>query len=75
LFNQLQTGGNPLVVVILLKATERILDGSLFIPAYYGLFQALEKEQKRFAQVFAESVFGHGIAGLAGVFFIIWGTG
>jgi MFS family permease len=57
---------------ILVKVGERILDGSFFLPAFYGLLQGLDKVQRFRTQVLSETLVGPGIGGLAGAGLLLW---
>ena len=60
------------MLIILLKACERILDGSLFLPAFYGFFQGLEPVKRQKTQLLAESLIGQLAAGFAGLIFLVF---
>ncbi len=64
-------GVSPLVIVIALKAAERVLDGSIFLPSFYGLFQAFRPRVQARNQLLAESLIGQGIASVAGFLLIL----
>ncbi len=67
--------GAVFILIIVIKAAERILDGSLFIPAFYGFFQGLVPGKRQKTQLLAESLVGQGAAGIAGILFLFFRQG
>jgi CRP-like cAMP-binding protein len=63
---------SALFFAVLLKAGERVLDGSFFLPSFYGLIQGLDKDQRFKTQVLSETLVGPGIGGLAGAGLLLW---
>ncbi len=67
--------GAVFILIVVIKAVERILDGSLFIPAFYGFFQGLVPGKRQKTQLLAESLIGQGAAGVAGILFLFFRQG
>lgn len=64
-------GRTAFTVVVVLKAAERVLDGSIFLPSFYGMFQAFGPRIQNRNQLLAESLVGQGVASIAGFLLVI----
>ena len=60
-------GSLVFIAVVMTKYLERVLINSMYVPAYFTLFQPLEENIRDRLQNFTETVIGQGAGGIAGL--------
>ncbi|MCK4803020.1 MAG: cyclic nucleotide-binding domain-containing protein [Spirochaetes bacterium] len=59
------------IVIIITKFLERVFINSMYVPAYFTLFQPFEDNIRDRLQNFTETVIGQGAGGIAGLFLLL----